>query len=108
MRKLLTAGVLAGGSLLAVPVVVAAQDDNGGWFADTLTELVSDGTLTEEQAAAVQEALAEARPDAGPGRWQHDPGEQRSENLAERITELVNESFPRHRHDHEPRSRAGD
>ncbi len=79
-KRLLSVGAIVGaGALLAVPVAAAAQDDDGR-LSDVLSELVQDGTLTEEQAAAVADALEEARPnrvfdheehDHGPGPWEH-------------------------------------
>jgi hypothetical protein len=77
-----TTRILAGGAaalgagILAVgPLSAAAQDDDdggGGGVADVLDGLVEDGTLTEDQADAVADALKEARPDhlsVHPGPW---------------------------------------
>jgi polyhydroxyalkanoate synthesis regulator phasin len=56
------------------PETSAEEDEDGeegatrsGWVADALEDLVADGTLTEEQAEAVEDALAEARPGRGFG-----------------------------------------
>jgi hypothetical protein len=68
--RLLAGGAAAlGAGLLAVgPLRAAAQDDDdGGWVEDTLDELVEDGTLTQDQADAVTDALNEARPERHPG-----------------------------------------
>ncbi len=83
-KRLLSVGAVVGaGALLAVPVAALAQDDDGGWLSDVLSELVEEGTLTEEQAAAVADALEEARPhvvfdhdehEHGPGPWDHGRG----------------------------------
>lgn len=59
MRKRLwsVGAVVGAGALLAVPVVAAAQDDGDDWLTDALAALVENGTLTDEQAAAVADAL---------------------------------------------------
>ena len=63
------AAVLGAGTLLAVPLRAVAQDDDGsGWVDEALSGLIEDGTLTQQQADAVEEALREARPDFRPGR----------------------------------------
>jgi hypothetical protein len=73
-----TTRILAGGAaalgagILAVgPLSAAARDDggNGGWVDDVLSGLVDDGTLTQDQADAVSDALNEARPDHLPGHF---------------------------------------
>lgn len=61
------AAVIGAGTLLALPLGAFAQDDDGTWFDDALSGLVDDGTLTQAQADAVEEALVEARPERGPG-----------------------------------------
>lgn len=72
----LTAGLLGGslaGAALGVPGLAGAAETAtataagaGGWVRDTLSQLVTDGTLTQEQADAVAGALEENRP-ARPG-----------------------------------------
>ena len=71
-----TAAVFATGAIVAMPFAALAQDDDGseGWLADTLQELVDDGTITAEQADAVEGAIEEARPERerrGPGGFGH-------------------------------------
>lgn len=44
----------------------ADEDGGGGWVQDALGGLVEDGTITQEQADAVEDALGDARPH-GPG-----------------------------------------
>jgi len=74
-RMLLTgAGLVGAGLLVAGPLTALAQDDDG-WFADALDELVADGTIDQSQADAVSDAIAEARPERD-GRFEggHGPG----------------------------------
>jgi polyhydroxyalkanoate synthesis regulator phasin len=42
-----------------------SEDDGGGWVQDALSGLVDDGTITQDQADAVEDALGDARPDHG-------------------------------------------
>jgi transposase-like protein len=72
MRKTIAAASIAVTGLgvlgLGAAAIAGAQDDSSdgegrGWVHDALSGLVEDGTLTQEQAAAVEEALEEARPD---------------------------------------------
>jgi hypothetical protein len=84
MRKTIAAATIAVGGLgvlgLGATTIAAAQDDtgdttddttadDGGWVQDALTGLVEDGTITREQADAVEGALEDARPGHhfGPG-----------------------------------------
>jgi hypothetical protein len=88
-KRLFTAGAIAvgAGTLLAGPLVAAAQDDDGSWLSEVLSGLVEDGTLTQEQADAVEDAVTDARPDRplrehvierdGPDHERHDPGHGR-------------------------------
>lgn len=46
-----------------------APFERGAWLAEVLDGLVADGTLTEGQADAVADAIAEARPERGEGHW---------------------------------------
>lgn len=75
--SLLVAGSLAvGGAALAVAtpaagVVGAAAGEAGGWVRSALDGLVGQGTITSDQADAVAEALAEARPEKGHGHPRH-------------------------------------
>ena len=65
--------MIGAGTLLAVPVAAFAQDDNdgGSWVDDALSGLVEDGTLTQAQVDAVEQALEAARPERGPGMGHH-------------------------------------
>jgi len=73
-----TTRILAGGAaalgagILAVgPLSAAARDDggDGGWVDEVLSSLVDDGTLTQDQADAVSNALKDAHPDHLPGHF---------------------------------------
>jgi hypothetical protein len=78
-RMLAGAGAAIGAAaLVTVPLTAAAQDDDGddgprdGWVGDALDDLVEDGTVTQGQADAVEDALEGARPERervrpGPG-----------------------------------------
>ena len=64
--------MIGAGTLLALPVAALAQDDDdGGWVDDALSGLVEDGTLTQAQVDAVEQALEAARPERGPGFGHH-------------------------------------
>jgi membrane peptidoglycan carboxypeptidase len=70
------AAAIGAGALIAVPLTVAAHDDDGEtWVSEALSGLVEDGTITQEQADAVSQALVDARPERefgrgrGPGHW---------------------------------------
>jgi polyhydroxyalkanoate synthesis regulator phasin len=74
MRKTIAAASIAIGGFgvlgLGAAAIAGAQDDpsddeRGGWVQDALSGLVENGTITEEQADAVEEALEDARPDRG-------------------------------------------
>lgn len=82
MRKAIAAASIAvsGLGVLGLATAIAgaqdapSDDDGGGWVQDALGGLVEDGTITQEQADAVEEALEDARPDQGfGGRFGH-PG----------------------------------
>ena len=63
------AAALGAGVLLAGPLRAAAQEDDGDWVSEALGGLVADGTITQAQADAVDQALDAARPEPrrGPG-----------------------------------------
>ena len=64
--------MIGAGTLLALPVAALAQDDDdGSWVDDALSGLVEDGTLTQAQVDAVEQALEAARPERGPGFGHH-------------------------------------
>jgi hypothetical protein len=77
-------GGAAAGTFLFTPGLAGAQTDDsssttvveetgqarpgrGAWVAETLAQLVTDGTITQEQADAVAAALEANRPEHGPG-----------------------------------------
>ena len=67
------AAALGAGALIAGPITAFAQTDDD-WVRDALDGLVADGTITQQQADAVDEALDAARPERpwGPGGgWGH-------------------------------------
>jgi hypothetical protein len=68
-----SAAVIGAGTLLALPIAAFAQDDNdgGSWVDDALSGLIEDGTLTQAQVDAVEQALEAARPEGGPGIGHH-------------------------------------
>lgn len=62
------AAVIGAGALLALPVRALAQEDEGAsWVDEALSGLLEDGTLTQAQVDAVEQALRDARPERGPG-----------------------------------------
>jgi polyhydroxyalkanoate synthesis regulator phasin len=76
MRKTIAAAAIAVSGLgvlgLGATAIAGAQDDSsddedGGWVQDALSGLVDDGTISQEQADAVEDALEDARPDHGFG-----------------------------------------
>lgn len=97
----------AGGAIVFAPNLVSAQTEadttteaevdttagtdtttapeRGAWLAEVLDGLVADGTLTADQADAVADAIAEARPERGEGHWGRG---HRGEGLEE-LTDLL-------------------
>lgn len=75
MRKTIAAASIAVTGLgvlgLGATAMAGAQDDSsddeGGWVQDALGGLVDDGTITQDQADAVEDALQDARPEHGLG-----------------------------------------
>ena len=77
MRKYIAAVAVAGsiaaggliGGVFSAPLAGATQAATGavGWVENALGGLVDDGTITQQQADAVEAALEEARPARGPG-----------------------------------------
>jgi polyhydroxyalkanoate synthesis regulator phasin len=72
MRKTIAAASIAvtglgvlglGGAAIAGAQDDSSDDDSGGWVQDALSGLVDDGTITQDQADAVEDALADARPE---------------------------------------------
>ena len=67
----LTASVALGGlagAVLGTPGLAGAQEaasDAAGWVEGALSGLVEDGTITQQQANAVEQALEDARPEGG-------------------------------------------
>lgn len=68
------------------PVDGEARPERGAWLAEVLEGLVEDGTLTAEQAEAVETAIAEARPDRHEGRRGRGPGRLEA---VEELTDLL-------------------
>ena len=56
------AAALGAGVLIVGPLTASAQDDDS-WVDEALSGLVDDGTITQAQADAVDDALEAARPD---------------------------------------------
>jgi polyhydroxyalkanoate synthesis regulator phasin len=78
MRKTLAAATVAAslvaggvvGAVVGTPSLASAAETTAGaasWVQEALTGLVSDGTITQAQADAVEAALDEARPERGHG-----------------------------------------
>lgn len=69
----LTGGALVGSALGGPSLAGAAETagDAAGWVQDALSGLVEQGTITEQQADAVESALQEARPERPPGHHRH-------------------------------------
>lgn len=89
MRKTIAAATVAAsvavgglfGSVLGVPALAGAAGSAEGavsWVEEALSGLVDDGTITGEQADAVETALGEARPERGFG---HHGGPMRHRGL---------------------------
>jgi hypothetical protein len=79
MRKTIAAAAVAAsvavggitGAVLGTPGLAGAADTATGavgWVQEALGGLVDDGTITQEQAAAVETALGDARQERGTGR----------------------------------------
>src|SRR3546814_9620185 len=104
MRKSITAAAVAAsltvggltGAALGTPSLAGAADDpdaevdsaeRSGWVEDALEPLVADGTITADQADAVEDALQDARPE----RRGHGPGlEAAAEALGDRTSTRLN------------------
>jgi polyhydroxyalkanoate synthesis regulator phasin len=67
----LVGSALGGPGLAGAADLAGVSDDDGdgsGWVQDALDGLVDDGTITQDQADSVEDALADARPEGhGPG-----------------------------------------
>jgi polyhydroxyalkanoate synthesis regulator phasin len=94
MRKTIAAASIAVTGLgvlgLGTAAIAGAQDDSsedesGGWVQDALGGLVDDGTITQEQADAVEDALQDARPDHGFGHHGFGFGPGRLSTVAESL-----------------------
>lgn len=71
-RVLIGGSAAIGAGILAVgPLSAAAHGIGDDWVGGVLDGLVEDGTLTQEQATAVDEAFDAARPEHGPGDFGH-------------------------------------
>lgn len=84
MRKSLAAATVAAsitigglaGAVLGTPGLAGAAEtaaNAASWVDEALSGLVTDGTITQAQADAVETALEEARPERGPGRGHPHP-----------------------------------
>ena len=91
MKKMITAAAVAAsvaiggvaGVALGVPTLASAQetaDETVTWIDEALSGLVSDGTINQAQADAVESALEEAKPDR-PHRG-HRPGHRIARHFA--------------------------